>query len=359
MACSPQPDAEQVVHQLPVVPEGAFYVDPGTVMGKINPLVYGINHGPWAVITDKTMPLAKEAGISLLRFPGGNWGDENDLQHSHIDQFAALADQMGSQLFINVRLFKGTPEKAAELVYYANIENDYEVKYWGIGNEPSLYATSRGVEDYGVERFNTQWREIAEAMSAVDPDILLVGPELHQFGSSLETTPKDPSGLDWMTEFLKTNGDLVDIVSVHRYPFPQGRGGRAATINELSVTSTEWDQIIPYLRNLILEITGRNIPIAITEVNSHWSNAVGGEATPDSYYNAIWWANVLGRMISNRVAIVNYFSLHSNPSTPADTASFRVLTRGRLIMCIIFTNILGKRLSFQAARIPRWAFMLL
>jgi len=30
--------------------------------------------------------------------------------------------------------------------------------------------------------------------------------------------------------------------------------------------------------------------------------------------NAIWWADVLGRLIKNQVAIVNYFSLHSNPS---------------------------------------------
>ncbi len=298
----------------PTLVPGQWTVAPSFELGAINPLVFGANHGPWAFINERTLPLAQEAGLTLLRFPGGNWGDENDLQPYQVDQFALLAEQLGAEVSLNVRLFGGTPEKAAELVRYANIEKGYGFRYWGIGNEPTLYATARGDPEYGVERFNAEWRAFAEVMRAVDPDILLIGPELHQFGPDLASTPKDPFGLDWMTEFLKTNGDLVDVVSIHRYPFPQGRGGRAATIAELSATSVEWDAIIPYLRGLIRETTGRDLPIAVTEVNSHWSNAIGGEATPDSFYNALWWADVLGRMINQDVAIVNYFTLQSNPS---------------------------------------------
>ncbi len=293
---------------------GQWVVDPALELGQINPLIYGVNHGPWAIITERTLPLAQEAGITMVRFPGGNWGDENDLQPYHVDQFAALAEQLGAQVSLNARLHNGTPEKAADLVRYANVEQGYGIRYWGIGNEPTLFATSRDDPEYGVEQFNVEWRAIAEAMRAVDPDILLIGPELHQYGPDLASTPKDPFGLDWMTEFLKANGDLVDVVSIHRYPFPQGRGGRAATISELRETSAEWDAIIPYLRELIQETTGRDLPIAVTEVNSHWSNAIGGEATADSLFNAIWWADCLGRMINQEVAIVNYFTLQSNPS---------------------------------------------
>lgn len=301
--------------QTPEVAADSCLVDPNLDLVEINPLVYGVNHGPWAIITEKTLPLAQDARITMIRFPGGNWGDENDLQPYHIDQFVALAEQLESEVSINVRLHNGSPEKAADLVRYANIENNYGIRYWGIGNEPTLFATSRGEPDYGVERFNEEWRAIAEAMRAVDESILLIGPELHQFGSSLGTTPKDPFGLDWMTEFLQANGDLVDFVSIHRYPFPQQSGGRAANVEELMNASREWDEIIPYLRSLIIETTGEDLPIAVTEVNSHWSNAIGGEATPDSYMNALWWADVLGRMITNEVDMVNYFSLQSNNST--------------------------------------------
>jgi hypothetical protein len=313
-ACDLNAEQAPTAVQLPEVPDGTCLVAPDISLGAINPFVYGVNHGPWAVITDKTLPYAVESGVTIIRFPGGNWGDENDLQPYHIDQFVQLAEQMGSEVSLTVRLFGGSPENAAALVQYANIDNDYGIRYWAIGNEPSLYASSRGVPDYGVEQFNGEWRAFAEAMKAVDESIILIGPELHQFGPDLESTPKDPFSLDWMSAFLEANGHLVDIVSIHRYPFPQGRGGPAATIEELAAASAEWDDIIPYLHELIFEKTGRDLPIAVTEVNSHWSNAIGGEATPDSYMNAIWWADVLGRMIKNQVDIVNYFSLHSNPS---------------------------------------------
>lgn len=314
-ACSPAQNQISDPVQEPVIPAGSCIVDPGVTLGAISPFVYGVNHGPWAVITEKTLPLAKDARITMIRFPGGNWGDENDLRPYHIDQFVFLARQMESEVSLNVRLHGGSPEKAAELVRYANIENDYDIRYWGIGNEPTLFATSRDEPDYGVDRFNTEWRAFAEAMKAVDGSILLIAPELHQFGSDIASTPKDPFGLDWMIGFLEANGDLVDYVSIHRYPFPQVGGGRAVTVEELMASSAEWDQIIPYLRGLILEKTGREIPIAVTEVNSHWSNATGGEATPDSFSNAIWWADVLGRMITNQVDIVNYFTLQSLAST--------------------------------------------
>lgn len=313
MACS-APSATPAPTALPTPIAGQWTVYPDLTLGAISPLVYGANHGPWAALTPQTLPLAQAAGLTLLRFPGGNWGDEHDLTPAHLDQIVALAQQLGADVMIHVRLFGGTPEQAAALVRYANLEKQYAIRYWAIGNEPSLYATARGAPDYGVERFNKEWRAFAEAMRAVDPTIQLVGPELHQFGASLDATPKDPFGLDWMTEFLKANGDLVNIVSIHRYPFPQGRGSRAATIAELRASAAEWDALIPYLRTLIRDTTGRDLPIAVTEVNSHWTNATGGEATPDAFFNAIWWADVLGRLIMQDVHMVTYFTLQSNPA---------------------------------------------
>lgn len=63
---------------------------------------------------------------------------------------------------------------------------------------------------------------------------------------------------------------------------------------------------------MIRETTGHDLPVAVTEINSNWSHATGGEATPDSFYNAIWWADVLGRVIRQRVDIVAHFVLQTN-----------------------------------------------
>jgi hypothetical protein len=54
------------------------------------------------------------------------------------------------------------------------------------------------------------------------------------------------------------------------------------------------------------------LPIAMTETNSDWSKAVGGEATPDSFYNTIWWADSLGRMIQEGVLLTKDWVISYN-----------------------------------------------
>ena len=47
--------------------------------------------------------------------------------------------KVGATALFNVRLLDGTPEQAAEMVRFTNIERQYNIQYWGIGNEPTLY----------------------------------------------------------------------------------------------------------------------------------------------------------------------------------------------------------------------------
>lgn len=286
-----------------------LYVDPLWHLGSINPNVYGSNYGPWIFVLPEMRPQVVAARISFLRFPGGNWGDLNDLQEWQIDQFIAFAKQVNAEPSISVRLLKGTPENAAALVQYVNLTKKYGVKYWSIGNEPSLYG-----KDYDTARFNTEWRLFAKAMRDVDPSIKLIGPETHQFTADESKNPKDVNGRDWLIEFLKANGDNVDVIAVHRYPFPAD-GRTPPTRDQLLANSREWDDIIPALRKAIRENAKKDLPIAVTEVNSNWASMSGGEATPETFYNALWWADSLGRMIRNRVDMVGQFALQSNPGS--------------------------------------------
>lgn len=289
---------------------GTIVVDADVDLGPISPLIYGSNHGPWTAVPAGLMDYALDSKVTNLRWPGGEWGDKNDIKEYQIDQFMTFLDQMGAIPTISVRMVEGTPAAAAELVRYSNIENDYDVKYWSIGNEPTLYEGRPDVDSFDTERFNREWRAIAEAMKAVDPDIVLLGPELHgTYTSNFDTNPKDSSGRDWMVEFLEANGDMVDIVTYHRYPYPESVSSGNATIEELRQELPEWNRTVRYLRTLIQEKTGRDLPIGVTETNSHWNHAVMGEATPDSHFNAIWWADALGRMIDEDVFIANYFLL--------------------------------------------------
>ncbi len=284
---------------------GVLYVDAGSSLGPISPLVYGTNTGPWQNLGPTRMAMIRENRFTLLRFPGGNWGDENSVWEGQIDPFIALCREIGAEPVFHVKLFQGTPETAAKWVRYANVEKGYGIRYWAIGNEPDLYEDNRGAEGYGVEQFNAEWRAFAEAMKAVDPSIRLMGPETSQYTPRTWDNPHDTAGKDWLVDFLRANGDLVDIASIHRYPF----GLTDPSPQELLRSTSEWDAIIPLLRQQIREATGRDLPIAVTEVNSNWSNRQGNPATPDTYLNALWWADVLGRLIAQRVDLVAHFAL--------------------------------------------------
>jgi hypothetical protein len=295
---------------------GTLSVVPAAELGSISPYLFGSNYGPWIAVPFDMLAAAYDSHVTAIRFPGGEWGDRNDLKSYQIDQFIDFAGKVGAIPTISVRLMEGTAEKAAELVHYANVEKKYGVVYWSIGNEPTLFAaylrTFNKAEDYDTEQFNREWREYALAMKEVDPGIKLIGPEIHQFNFDYNFNPKDSSGRDWMIEFLKANGDLVDIVSFHRYPFPKSQADINVTVEDLRQQTREWDKTIPYLRGLIADLTGRDLPIAITEVNTHWNKAIGGEATPDSHYNAIWLAEMLGRAIHQDLFMINHWLITSS-----------------------------------------------
>jgi len=291
-----------------------LFVDPSVSQGPISPLIFGSNYGPWLTVPFYNLQQAYDSGIKILRFPAGAWGDHNDVTHLQIDQFMDFANKMGATAIFHVRLLNGTPEQAAEMVRYTNVERKYNIQYWSIGNEPTLFdaeVKTKG-QSYDSERFNQEWRTFAEAMRKVNPTIKLVGPEIHQFsfdpapGATTNFTQREE---DWLIQFLKANGDLVDVVSFHRYPFPKSRVSGPPTLDELRQNSREWDKILLHAQELIRQYAGRDLPIAVTEFNSAYDKSVGGDATPDSHYNAIWMADVLGRMIKNHVFMANEWAL--------------------------------------------------
>ncbi len=280
-------------------------VDTGTVVGTVSPLAYGVNFGPLQTLPPDLIEEAQVMGVRYLRFPGGRWGDLNDIREQQIDSLMRNADLLGAEtVSINVRLENGTPEAAAALVRYVNIDNDYDVQLWGIGNEPDLF------DDYTIAQYNTEWRAIAEAMLAVDPNITLMGPETSQWTGIAGRTERQDS---WVRGFLEANGDLIDVVAVHRYPFPRSLNAQT-TIEELYADRSEWDMILDNLRVTVQEITGRDLPLAITEVNSHWNSAINGEATNDSHFNAIWWADVFGRLLYDEPFAIAFFDFQSSDS---------------------------------------------
>ena len=300
-ACGPAPAPTPIADTL--------FVEPSTSLGPISPYLFGTNYGPMHAVALDVLPLVENGGFTALRFPGGAWTDTADMQNFQIDQLMAFSKQVGAMPTISVRMLDGKPETAAELVKYTNIKKKYGVTYWSIGNEPNIYTQLKQADyDYTVENLNKDWRAIALAMKAADPTIKLMGPELSQWNDSYETTPKDSAQRDWMTEFLKANGDLVDVVTVHRYPMFSPTNG-PVTAQQLRENTRKWTKEVEYLHSLIKQTLGHDLPVAITELNSDPSNAQLQEASPDSFYNAIWYADSLGQLMNADVFMVNQWVL--------------------------------------------------
>ncbi len=289
---------------------GGLYVDAGQPLGPISPVFYGTNWGPWLGVPPTMLEVIPSMGIKVVRFPGGRWGDENTPTATQIDMLMAFCEQWGAEPFFNVRLVASTPSEAAEMVRYVNIEKGYKVRYWGIGNEPDLFPSQTGMRlpDYTPEQFATDWRYFAQAMKAVDPSIQLIGPEVSQFIAN-PTEEYGQKYSDWLVAFLKTNADLVDIVSVHRYPFPRSMVSGAPLKDDLRANSAEWDTLLPSLHEIVRENTGKDLPVAITEFNSSWVENAGGEGTIDSHFHGIWFADVVGRMINQDTFMLQQFAV--------------------------------------------------
>jgi hypothetical protein len=305
---SPAPSTPTPVPTTAPTPSAGLFVDAGSDKGPISPLVYGTNTGPWLAVPFALQDKIAAMKLRTITFPGGNWGDQNDLETYQIDTFIAYCRQIGAEPRIVVRLKGGTTQKAADLVTYVNVTMKYNVKYWGVGNETDLYSAN-DLPDYTVDQYNKDWREFAQAMLKVDPKIVLVGPDVSQFVGDQSDSDYLKARTAWLTSFLHANGDLVGIVSIHRYAFPNNAAQTPPTIADMRDNSKEWDTIIPALRQIIHDQTGKDLPIAVTEVNSSYSSNAGGAATMDSQYEGIWFADVLGRLIKQKVTMVDQFAL--------------------------------------------------
>ncbi|HVB73908.1 MAG TPA: hypothetical protein VNE38_10160 [Ktedonobacteraceae bacterium] len=330
----------------------------------------------------------KSAGINLLRFPGGNWGESQPL-HNHILSYSQLYDfsnllyATGAQGMIQARLSSPTDKYnqdrslqeralfAEDWVDFMNNPNSqwrklnnihgqvHPVVLWSVGNEPDQLINQDTGAKYTVKDYVAAFIQFSIAMHNADPAIKVFGPEISQF-FGVGVGPKDSSGELWMEGFLqgvaayekahpKLPYHLLDGVSFHSYQFQD-----AATSPYLLMSSSEeWNYLLPQLRQLIRDTMGRDLPIAITEINS--TPSTGKE--PTTGQAALWWADTLGTLMNNQADYVSFFSaqgvdapypLFTSDETPQQTAMYRVFQ--------MFTHMQHNLLPLQIQHDPVDAF---
>src|SRR6202049_419181 len=198
-----------------------------------------------------------QLGVPIVRYPGGNfvsgynwldgvgpkqdrprvldkaWNSINTNQFGTNESMAGCK-AVGTEPLMGLNLGTGTPEEAAALVEYCNVEKGtkwsdlrrkhgfaepYKVKRWCLGNEmdgPWQIGHMTATE-YGLKA-----QDAARQMHYVDPSLQLIA-----CGSS---GPFMPTYLEWDREGLEQCYDHVDGLSLHRYfgNTPQETGGDSA-----------------------------------------------------------------------------------------------------------------------------------
>jgi hypothetical protein len=310
----------------------------------------------------------KNAGIKLLRFPGGSWG-ENQPSQNHIlslqqlCDFNILLDQVGADGMIQARLSNpisasgypaSLPERAnlaGNWVGFMSNPKSYlrqknktictnepihPIKFWSVGNEPDrLKDPDQPGKPLTVAAYVNDFIAYSIAMHQNNPTIEVFGPEISQF-YGVGVGPTDSMGTLWMEGFLEgiskyekahpeLKFHLLDGVSFHRYQFVDAR-----TSPYLLMSSpNEWDYLLPSLRQLIRQTMGRDLPVAITEINTNPNDLV-----PTRGQAALWWADTLGSLMNQQADFVAFFSaegvqppypLFNTNASYSQTAMYRVM----------------------------------
>ncbi len=280
----------------------------------------------------------KNAGIKLLRFPGGSWGEDQPLQnhilsYEQLYDFSTLLYQVGADGMIQARLSNpidalGNPASLAERAnlagrwvdFMSNPHSDlrkgkfanpiHPIKFWSVGNEPDrLKDPDQPGKPLTVAAYVNDFIYYSIAMHQNNPTIKVFGPEISQF-YGVGVGPTDSMGTLWMEGFLQgiskyekahpgLKFHLLDGVSFHRYQFTD-----ASTSPYLLMSSpNEWDYLLPSLRQLIRQTMGRDLPVALTEINTN-PNAL----VPTRGQAALWWADTLGTLMNQQADFVTFFS---------------------------------------------------
>ncbi len=207
----------------------------------------------------------KKLGVPIIRYPGGNfvsgynwldgvgpkkdrpvvldkaWNSLNTNQFG-TNEYMAWCKLVGTQPLMGLNLGTGTPEEAAALVEYCNVDkgtkwsdlrrkhgypDPYKVQHWCLGNEMDGWwqIGHMTATEYGMKA-----QDAARQMHMVDPSLKLIA-----CGSS---GPFMPTYLEWDREVLEQCYDYIDGLSLHRYfgNTPEETAGHSEKFVALNLT---------------------------------------------------------------------------------------------------------------------------
>ncbi len=222
----------------------------GSFLEHLGRAIYEGIYDPGSKLSDAngfrkdTLEEIKKVNVPIIRYPGGNfvsgynwldgvgpkkdrpvvldkaWNSLNSNQFG-TDEFMAWCKLAGTKPLMGLNLGTGTPEQAAALVEYCNVEKGtqwselrrkngiaepYKVEHWCLGNEMDgpWQIGHMSATEYGYKA-----ADAARQMRYVDNSLKLIA-----CGSASSGMP---TYLEWDREVLEQCYEYVDGLSLHRY----------------------------------------------------------------------------------------------------------------------------------------------
>jgi alpha-L-arabinofuranosidase len=243
----------------------------GSFLEHLGRAIYEGIYDPGSKLSDgngfrkDVMDVVMKLGVPIIRYPGGNFvsgynwldgvgpkqdrptvldkaWDTIETNQFGTNEFMTWCKAVGTKPLMGLNLGTGTPEQAAALVEYCNIEKGtewsdlrrkhgypepYSIEHWCLGNEMDgpWQIGHMSATDYGFKA-----ADAARQMRYVDPSLKLIA-----CGSS---GPLMPTYLEWDREVLEQCYQYIDGLSLHRYlgNTPEETGGDSSKYVALNLT---------------------------------------------------------------------------------------------------------------------------
>ncbi len=315
---------------------------------------------PYRLSDETFINRTAEAGVTLLRMPGGSWSNSYAWADCETggdgcywpwaakpSDFLRFARAVNAEIIWTVSI-NGSAQEAAALVaffngsiddtriigvdargrdwqtvgYWARLRADlvspdpFPVRYWEIGNE--VYGAKR---DVGPNCSEWGWEDVwtcdadeylrgatvngiaydgylafYDAMKAVDPTI--------QIGAVGIEKPDEWT--DWGHRVIAGAGEKLDFYVVHYYPFFQPPENPAGALLQ---PQRSWATIMSDLRAAFEQHVGRQVPVAVTEYNLVSFQDLDNGQLMRRAVNLLFIADSIGQMATHGVAIANQWDL--------------------------------------------------
>jgi len=284
----------------------------------------------WNKLNLEIIKLAREAGVSVLRFPGGcgahhyRWkeaiGRDRDSFKFGIDEFLKLCENVGCEAIFTISYFEGNEQDAADLVEYLNTPylektdmkhvwalkraqnghpEPYGVKYFEIGNE-DWHGDHLKIKSVTPEEYSERYLKYYDAIKRVDPSVMV--------GVILDSP-------EWNRKVIEAIKDKVDFGIVHIYPNAGATGKKLEDRDPKDVFRIAWTVTVSRygvdfkrIHELFKKYAGKEVSIAVTEYNGGFA-----QEKPVPYRHTLGTAIINAELIKvflnpeNGIFLANYW----------------------------------------------------